>query len=160
MLERCQAALLIGDPALFASREHPTSSVRFTVLDLAEEWRAMMNLPFVSRFWAGPRREDSAALAGALADSLEEGLSKIPEIARERAGADPELEAAVRAYLSSRIHYGSTTRRSEGSRRSTGFSPTSVCWRDRPAARLPLFGAGHPRAGAGSGGRDGRRTIE
>lgn len=106
MIERCEGALLIGDPALFASRQHSALVRSLAVLDLAEAWRAMTGLPFVFAFWAGPRREDSAALAAALADSLEEGLSRIPELASERAAGDPAVEELVRTYLSSSIRYG------------------------------------------------------
>ena len=49
MLKRCDAALLIGDRALFA--EHET--VGLDKVDLGEEWAAMNGLPFVWAFWAG-----------------------------------------------------------------------------------------------------------
>jgi len=85
--------------------EHPTRPFRSRSWTSPKSGRAMMNLPFVFAFWAGPRREDSRA--GRRARRLtRRGALEDPESRRERAGADPELEAAVRAYLSSRIHYG------------------------------------------------------
>jgi chorismate dehydratase len=55
MLERCDAALLIGDVAMRARREG------LFVLDLAEEWHAWTGLPFVFALWIV--REDAPALA-------------------------------------------------------------------------------------------------
>ena len=49
MLKRCDAALLIGDVALFT--EHETTDL--DKVDLGEEWTAMTSLPFVWAFWVG-----------------------------------------------------------------------------------------------------------
>ena len=57
MLSSCDAALLIGDPALLIRRENYP-----TVIDLAEEWRRHTGKPFVFAFWA--IREDAIAEAG------------------------------------------------------------------------------------------------
>jgi chorismate dehydratase len=46
MLEACDAALLIGDPALRVDR------MRYFTLDLAEEWVARTGKSFVFAFWA------------------------------------------------------------------------------------------------------------
>jgi chorismate dehydratase len=46
MLATSDAALLIGDPALQVDR------MRYTTLDLAEEWIARTGKPFVFAFWA------------------------------------------------------------------------------------------------------------
>jgi chorismate dehydratase len=54
MLERCDAALLIGDVAMRARREG------LYVLDLAEEWHAWTGLPFVFALWIV--REDAPPL--------------------------------------------------------------------------------------------------
>ncbi len=45
MLEQCDAALVIGDPAMRARKEG------LIVLDLAEEWHAWTGLPFVFALW-------------------------------------------------------------------------------------------------------------
>jgi len=47
MLDSCDAALLIGDPALLIQRTSYS-----TVIDLAEEWRKHTGKPFVFAFWA------------------------------------------------------------------------------------------------------------
>ena len=49
MLQRCDAALIIGDPALFLDERRR----RLRKIDLGEEWTAMTGLPFVWAFWAG-----------------------------------------------------------------------------------------------------------
>jgi len=46
MLAACDAALLIGDPALQVDR------TRYFTLDLAEEWKARTGKSFVFAFWA------------------------------------------------------------------------------------------------------------
>src|SRR5207247_1448254 len=88
MLSMSEAALVIGDPALLAAREHPELVRGLEILDLGKEWTAMTGLPFVFAFWAGPKRADSPQVVEALQDSLAEGLARIPEIARESAGGD------------------------------------------------------------------------
>ena len=64
MLASADAALLIGDPALFA--DHVALGV--TKVDLGQAWSDMTGLPFVWAFWAGParrrRRARGAAPAG------------------------------------------------------------------------------------------------
>src|SRR6185436_11002092 len=49
MLSRADAALIIGDVALFL--DHAAAGVR--KIDLGEEWTAMTGLPFVYACWTG-----------------------------------------------------------------------------------------------------------
>ena len=49
MLRRCDAALVIGDAALFFDHER----VGVQKVDLGEHWTAMSGLPFIWAFWAG-----------------------------------------------------------------------------------------------------------
>jgi len=105
MLDRCEAALVIGDRALFAARELPARRSGLSIVDLGAEWTAMTGRPFVFAFWAGPPRGDSAEIVAALQDSLEEGIGRIPEIAREESAGDPAREALVRDYLTRAIRY-------------------------------------------------------
>jgi predicted solute-binding protein len=52
MLERCDAALIIGDNALF----HPPNvahKLPVEVIDLGKAWMDLTGLPFVYAFWAG-----------------------------------------------------------------------------------------------------------
>ena len=55
MLERADAAILIGDPALLALEERANRFERtgeeLVYHDLAAEWHALTGLPFVSAVW-------------------------------------------------------------------------------------------------------------
>src|ERR1039457_2147528 len=55
MLQRADAAILIGDPALFALEERANRFERtgevLVYHDLAQEWRTLTGLPFVSAVW-------------------------------------------------------------------------------------------------------------
>ena len=56
MLERADAAILIGDPALLALEERfnrlERTGEELVYLDLAQEWRSLTGLAFVSAVWA------------------------------------------------------------------------------------------------------------
>ena len=60
MLDQADAAILIGDPALLALEERANRFERtgeeLVYHDLAEEWRALTGLPFVSAVWARTMR--------------------------------------------------------------------------------------------------------
>jgi len=86
MLKRCDAALLIGDVALFT--EHETV-VDLDKIDLGEEWTAMTGLPFVFAVWSARRSLSAAKRSGleeTISASLERGIERIPDIAEAAAG--------------------------------------------------------------------------
>jgi len=105
MLAACDAALLIGDPALQVDR------TRYFTLDLAEEWVARTGKSFVFAFWAIRQQalagRDAAAIAEVFEKSRDHGLSpkKLETIAQEwapRLGLPVEV---IRVYLTHNIHY-------------------------------------------------------
>jgi chorismate dehydratase len=105
MLGACDAALLIGDPALQVDR------ARYFTLDLAEEWVARTGKSFVFAFWAIRKQalagRNAAAIAEVFKKSRDHGLSpkKLEAIAQEwapRLGLTVEI---VRVYLTHNIHY-------------------------------------------------------
>jgi chorismate dehydratase len=105
MLATCDAALLIGDPALQVDRS------RYFTLDLAEEWVERTGKSFVFAFWAVRKQalagRDGAAIAKVFRDSRDHGLASknLEAIAEEwapRLGIDIEV---VRVYLTHHIHY-------------------------------------------------------
>jgi chorismate dehydratase len=105
MLNACDAALLIGDPALQVDR------TRYFTLDLAEEWVARTGKSFVFAFWAIRKQalagHDGTAIAEVFQKSRDNGLSpkNLEAIAREwapRLGLTVEI---VRVYLTHNIHY-------------------------------------------------------
>ncbi len=105
MLSACDAALLIGDPALQVDR------TRYAALDLAEEWVARTKKSFVFAFWAIRKQalagQDGAAIAEVFKQSRDRGVSpkNLEAIAQEwapRLGLTIEM---VRIYLTQNIHY-------------------------------------------------------
>ena len=105
MLTACDAALLIGDPALQVDRK------RYVTIDLAEEWHARTGKSFVFAFWAIRRAalvgHSRAAIAKVFKDSRDNGL--VPEhleaIAQEWAPRLGLALEAVRTYFAHNIHY-------------------------------------------------------
>jgi chorismate dehydratase len=105
MLGACDAALLIGDPALQVDR------ARYFTLDLAEEWKARTGKSFVFAFWA-IRREalagrNGAAIAEVFQKSRDHGLSpkNLEAIAQDWAPRLGLTIESVRTYLTHNIHY-------------------------------------------------------
>ena len=105
MLGACDAALLIGDPALQVDR------TRYFTLDLAEEWVARTGKSFVFAFWAIRKQalagRNGTAIAEVFKKSRDHGLSpkNLEAIAQEwapRLGLTVEM---VRVYLTHSIHY-------------------------------------------------------
>jgi chorismate dehydratase len=96
MLERCDAALLIGDPALY----HVGSEPR---LDLGAEWARVTGLPFVYAFWAGRAGAVSPAQVRALQQAVGAGLASLPAIASTYNGLGAGRAALSEAYLRDNI---------------------------------------------------------
>jgi chorismate dehydratase len=99
MLAQCDAALMIGDVALFGEAR----GVQTT--DLGEAWTRMTGLPFVYAFWAGPagalNREDVRALQHA----RDVGSTRPEELARQYLAGQPERQALGARYLRDNIKY-------------------------------------------------------
>lgn len=110
MLEQCDAALLIGDPALFLDYE----ALGATKVDLGQEWTAMTGLPFVWAFWAGRPAALSHAAVAALLAARDLGVLASDEIAAAYCG--PERAARGQAYLRENIRYSLGEREEEGLR--------------------------------------------
>jgi chorismate dehydratase len=105
MLERHDAALVIGDPALKVDRS------RYCTYDLAEEWVRLTGKPFVFAFCAVRQAalQDSAPLdlAEIFQRSRDHGLEprNLDVIARDWAPRVGLSEAGVKQYLTENIHY-------------------------------------------------------
>jgi chorismate dehydratase len=101
MLTRADAALLIGDPALFLD----PASVDAEKIDLGLAWKAMTGLPFVWAVWAGRTGAAPPDVCRLLYDTRLHGVARIDAIAaRERPG-DPAGQAVVARYLRHTITY-------------------------------------------------------
>lgn len=125
MLQKADAALLIGDPALCVScaieqearrnasgawtcpgtsagvAQYPT----LYVYDIVEQWRALTKLPAVLAVWAGRRAAVTPEVVQDFQQSLAFGLQHLDEISAE-ASAELKLPAAhLRRYLTENIDY-------------------------------------------------------
>jgi chorismate dehydratase len=101
MLSRCDAALLIGDPALFA----PVDALGVLKVDLGEAWTEATGLPFVWAFWAGRPDAATAGTCDALEAARDAGVDAVPAIAAAFGGGDPLREGIARRYLRENIRY-------------------------------------------------------
>ena len=125
MLKRADAALLIGDPALWISLAiekdgRPgaggqticpaaalgiTSSELLYVYDVVSEWRILTGLPAVLAVWAAQRDAATPEMTADFIASRDFGLSRIPEICLD-AARELELPVpALESYLRSNIDF-------------------------------------------------------
>ena len=110
MLRVAEAALLIGDHALFVdAAEHDAEKI-----DLGAVWTEMTGLPFVWAFWAGPTSPESASIAPLLQEAAERGMSQTDTIAQEYCRDTPELVPIARAYLRENLMFRLNERAIEG----------------------------------------------
>ncbi|HKI11996.1 MAG TPA: menaquinone biosynthesis protein [Candidatus Acidoferrum sp.] len=126
MLQKSDAALLIGDPALrLALKAEPHTerdragalrcsgeSVGFPgiamlyLYDMVEEWRGLSGLPAVLAVWAARPEVTTPEVVRDFQKSLAQGLLQLNEISAE-ASREMGLPAAdLRRYLSENIDYG------------------------------------------------------
>jgi chorismate dehydratase len=111
MLQECDAALIIGDPALFID----AAAAGVEKIDLGEQWTSLTGLPFVWAFWAGrPDEVDSEAL-DALTMARDGGVAASDQVAADYCG--PERAAVGQAYLRENIQYYLGEREEAGLRR-------------------------------------------
>ncbi len=110
MLERADAAILIGDPALLALEERfnrlERTGEELVYRDLAQEWRSLTGLAFVSAVWAiawsSPLEE---SIAEDFIRSRDHGLANIDALVAEWSERFPIPEETIRTYLTANIHY-------------------------------------------------------
>ena len=118
MLDQADAAILIGDPALLALEERANRFERtrepLVYLDLAEQWKAITGVPFVSAIWAlsplmplgqAAHRPSLEAIVEDFNQSRIHGLENIDILVAEWSKRLPISEETIRTYLTSNIHY-------------------------------------------------------
>ena len=133
MLQRADAAILIGDPALLALEERANRFERtgeeLVYHDLAAEWHTLTGLPFVSAVWAAAPHNSAGApgsgsprtglspwggdldsetwesIAEDFIQSRDHGLQNIDALVAEWSGRIAIPEQTIRAYLTTNIHY-------------------------------------------------------
>lgn len=102
MIGECDAAVLIGDPAL----ETDHSPLGLQKYDMGAEWKAMTGLPFVYAAWTGHPNAISQADVEALVAAQAEGVAHVDEIAAEYAAGDSARQARAARYLRDNVRYG------------------------------------------------------
>jgi chorismate dehydratase len=109
MLDRADAAIVIGDPALMALEERANRFERtgeeLVYHDLAEEWTALTGLPFVSAVWGVAGDIQLDGLGEDFIRSRDHGLKNIDALVAEWTRQIPLSEETIRAYLTTNIHY-------------------------------------------------------
>ena len=113
MVRECDAALVIGDNALFANHE----AVGLEKVDLGEEWIGMTGYPFVYAFWAGRPGVIGPPDISALQDARDRGLSATATIGRELFPEDAQKAARADLYLRENVKYALGEREIAGLRR-------------------------------------------
>jgi chorismate dehydratase len=110
MLGVCDAALVIGDHALFTDYQR----LGLEKTDLGEEWIGMTGLPFVYAFWAGRPGIVAGGDVVALQQARDDGLIAIPEIARQSYPDDVRKAATADRYLRHHVKYDLGERELQG----------------------------------------------
>jgi len=117
MLDECDAALIIGDPALRLAERHdagepllpnlrPGSRLKdLHVYDVISEWRAWTGRPGVLALWAARRDVVTPELTADFQSSKEYGLAHITEIAANAAATLGLPQAHLESYLQESIDY-------------------------------------------------------
>ncbi len=122
MLEKADAALLIGDPALQFSLNRATfgelaGGTSLAVYDVVEEWRGLTDLPAVLAVWAGRADVVTAEVVRDFQASLEYGMQHLDEISEEAAHEMKLPLAELRRYLVENIDYRLDAENTRGLRR-------------------------------------------
>jgi chorismate dehydratase len=125
MLERFDAALLIGDFALGEGvARRPVAGCRPQLTDLGEAWYRATGLPFTFAVWASLRdNPPSASLVQRLREARERGLADLATVARVEGKRRGVRQKVMRRYLGNfRYHLESADRAGllEFGRRSLG----------------------------------------
>ncbi|MDO8834589.1 MAG: menaquinone biosynthesis protein [Vicinamibacterales bacterium] len=132
MLQACDAAVVIGDAALFF--DHDAAGV--LKIDLGAAWQAWTGLPFVFAFWAGRPGAVRPGDVPALLAARDAAVHAPETVASAFFGHDSARALRGARYLRDNVTYGFSDRQIEGLVRfyreaaSLGFAP---------AYREPVF---------------------
>jgi chorismate dehydratase len=101
MLTACDAALLIGDPALFVDH----AALGAEKIDLGQQWTEWTGHPFVWAFWAGGAGAADAGVIARLQAARDAGIKASDAIADRYREGRPGEQAIARRYLRENIQY-------------------------------------------------------
>jgi chorismate dehydratase len=110
MLSAADAALLIGDPALFV--DHRAAGAE--KIDLGSVWTAMTGLPFVWAFWGGRPDAADPEVVTLLNEAAEQGMARSDEIADAYCVDRPDRRPLARRYLRENLMFHLTPRAIDG----------------------------------------------
>jgi len=110
MLAMADAALLIGDPALFVD----PSAFGARRIDLGAEWTTMTGLPFVWAFWAGRPGAADAGVVSLLQEAAESGMAHADALADAYCADAPDRRPLARRYLRENLMFRLTPRAIDG----------------------------------------------
>ncbi len=116
MLTSHDAALLIGDPALFADLPSVEAATGASIekIDLGTMWTEMTGLPFVWAFWAGRPDAASPEVVKRLQSTRDAGLAASDALADAYVAHTPAWQPLARHYLREHIKFDLTPRMLEG----------------------------------------------
>ncbi len=135
MLGTADAALLIGDPALFLDHR----ALGCEKIDLGEAWTAMTGLPFVWAFWSGRSDAVDRTVVRRLQQARERGLAASDAIADAYCAGDPARQPVARDYLRNNMRYDLDDRAVRGL--EMYFREASALGLVRGPRQIEFFGA-------------------
>ena len=112
MLATADAALMIGDPALFADHQ----ALGATKIDLGEAWTSMTGLPFVWAVWSGRSEAVTPDTVALLNDAARAGGQHLDEVADAYCAWHPLRKPIARRYLRENLRFALDDRAIEGLR--------------------------------------------
>lgn len=110
MLAGADAALVIGDPALFADPH----ALGVEKIDLGLAWSTLTGLPFVWAFWAGRADAASPDVVRRLQATRDAGLRRADALADAYVAHTPAWQPTARAYFREHMVYGLSPRMLDG----------------------------------------------
>lgn len=111
MLHDCDAAVMIGDPAL--ASDFPG----LNVYDLADEWRNMTGLPFVFAIWTLREEAASPEFVKPMQESTAYALQHLSELAEAETRRTGLALPLIYSYLTENIDFNLREKNLEGLRR-------------------------------------------
>jgi len=142
MLALADAAVVIGDPALYARQDSEARLARtgeqLVYHDMAEEWRAQTGLPYISAVWClSPKATSVPAemIAKDCIRSRDHGLAHIDDLVAEWSPRMNLPPSVLCDYLGSNLHYTLDQECIDGMK---GFFRTAAELGILPAYDVPL----------------------
>ena len=112
MLAKADAALIIGDPALFVDPR----AFGVEKIDLGAAWTEMTGCPFVWAFWAGRPDAADGEVVSLLQDAADAGMAHTDAIAAEYCAGTPERTPLAQRYLRDHLRFRLDDRAADGLR--------------------------------------------